>query len=351
MSKDDLVKFQTITFATALAIMVVYILVVGGAIIRPIIMAVIAVYILLGATDALSKLPIFNKAPMWVHRFAVWFLFATGITFLSVMISGNIEQLIAKLPEYQKTILELVNRGFAMIGLEEFQNGDEIQDWVTSKIRITDVASTALYSLRTVGTTVFIIVLYASFLMSERTGFAKKVTRAFRSDEKAEQVTSIFEQVNGQIRRYLAMKTLINIMLGLTSYILLRILGIDFAFFWALLIALLNYIPYVGSMIGVAFPVMLTLMQFGSIWMTAVAAVVLTTAQIFFGNILEPRLIGNSVNMSPFIVLVALTFWYKIWGVQGAILAVPMTSMLMIIFASIGPTRWISILLSNKGQV
>jgi hypothetical protein len=101
--------------------------------------------------------------------------------------------------------------------------------------------------------------------------------------------------------------------------------------FWAVVIGLFNYIPYVGSIIGVALPVVLSLAQFGSFGTTAVLAGLLMAAQTWVGNILEPRMIGRQLNLSPFVVLVALSVWSALWGLPGAILAIPMTSMLVII--------------------
>ncbi len=157
--------------------------------------------------------------------------------------------------------------------------------------------------------------------------------------------------INLQIRQYLAVKTLINLILGLVSYSILLLLGVDFTLFWAVTIALLNYIPYVGSYIGVAFPVILSLGQFASLPTTFVLLVLLTSAQVFVGNVLEPRWIGRQLNMSPFVVLVALSVWSALWGIPGAILAVPMTSILMIITSNFEATRFVAVLLSERVNV
>jgi predicted PurR-regulated permease PerM len=113
-------------------------------------------------------------------------------------------------------------------------------------------------------------------------------------------------------------------------------------------IGLFNYIPYVGSIIGVALPVLLSLAQFGSLGTTAVLGALLIAAQTYVGNILEPRVIGRQLNLSPFVVLVALSVWTAIWGLPGAILAIPLTAMLAIICDAFGPTRFVAVLLADK---
>ncbi len=121
--------------------------------------------------------------------------------------------------------------------------------------------------------------------------------------------------------------------------------------FWAILIALLNYIPYVGSFLGVIFPVVLSMAQFGSIERTLALAALLTLAQMGVGNVLEPRMVRRKVNMSPFVVLVALALWSSIWGVSGAILAIPLTSIIAIVMGSFASTRPFAILLAENVSV
>ena len=129
------------------------------------------------------------------------------------------------------------------------------------------------------------------------------------------------------------------------------LLGIEFALFWAVLIAFLNYIPYIGSLIGVLFPVLLSLAQFGELGMAGTVLVSLTAAQVFVAAYLEPRMMGRAFNLSPFVVLLALAFWSTLWGLAGALLAVPLTASLVLLLAEIQTVRPIAVLLSANGNV
>jgi len=197
---------------------------------------------------------------------------------------------------------------------------------------------------------VFLVVIYAGFLMAERGTFQRKVSVALKDEAQAAKAMRVLTDINAQISQYLAVKTLINVILGSISFAILWLLGVDFALFWAIVIALLNYIPYVGSYLGVAFPVILSLGQFASIQTTLLVLALLVAAQTWVGNVLEPRWIGRQLNMSPFVVLVALSVWGAIWGIPGAILAIPMTSILIIVTSSFDSTRFIAILLSEKAE-
>ena len=128
--------------------------------------------------------------------------------------------------------------------------------------------------------------------------------------------------------------------------------GFDFAAFWAVLIALLNYIPYIGSMAGVLAPTAIAIVQFEGDWsMIATCFFGLTFCQIFVGSFLEPSLMGRSLNLSPFVILVSLTAWGSMWGIAGALLSAPVTAILVIVFSEFEGTRPVAILLSRSGKI
>ena len=127
--------------------------------------------------------------------------------------------------------------------------------------------------------------------------------------------------------------------------------GLDLAGFWAFVIFLLAYIPTIGSLLGVIFPALMALLQFGGISEFLIIAVGLGAAQLVIGNVLEPRMMGRSLNLSSLVVIVSLAVWGSLWGVTGMFLSVPITVVLMIILAQFKQTRPIAILLSANGKV
>jgi AI-2 transport protein TqsA len=135
------------------------------------------------------------------------------------------------------------------------------------------------------------------------------------------------------------------------SYIALKMIGVDFPVFWAVLIFLLNYIPTIGSMIATLFPVVFALLQFGTYGPALTVVVFVGSIQVLVGNILEPKWMGNSLNVSSLVVLLALAFWGWLWGVTGMILCVPITVMAVIVCAQFPQSRSIAVLLSEQGNV
>lgn len=136
--------------------------------------------------------------------------------------------------------------------------------------------------------------------------------------------------------------------LATICFVILWACGVEYALFWALIIGLFNYIPYVGSLFGVIFPVLMTLAQTGSLKLTILVAILLTVAQMFVGNFLEPRMIGKQINLSPFVVLLSLSLWSSLWGIAGAILAIPLTSIFVIVLEAFRSTRPFAILLMQN---
>ena len=142
-----------------------------------------------------------------------------------------------------------------------------------------------------------------------------------------------------------------SLVTALLSYGLMRIIDLDFAAFWALLVFILNYIPTIGSIVATALPGLLALVQFVE-WTPVIVLVVgITIIQQGMGNFVEPNLMGMTLNLSPLVVVMSLILWGLIWGVVGMFLCVPITVIIVIILANFPGTQWVAILLSQNGKV
>jgi AI-2 transport protein TqsA len=117
------------------------------------------------------------------------------------------------------------------------------------------------------------------------------------------------------------------------------------------LIAFLNYVPYIGSFLGVLFPVIMAIIQFEDPNVILSLLLGLVLVQFLIGNFVDPYIMGNSLNLSPFAILVSLAIWSELWGIAGAFLAVPITAVLAIVFSEFMGTRPIAVLLSRNGRL
>ncbi len=338
--------FQNLVLTTLFVVLLGHLLIIGKSLLLPIFVAVISVYVLVSASAWLGRQPGTRHLPTWARRVIVLAAFILAIAVLSGVIIRTAGQVVVEIPTYQQNLKVLLGTVLNVVGVEMPTDWNVVWESTIGQINLQSVAASALGSAGALGGVVFLVVIYAAFLMGERGGFAHKIAVALPG-QSGEHTQEIIASVNDRIGDYLAVKTLINVILATISFAAMWLFDVDFALFWAILIGLLNYIPFVGSLIGVLFPVALTTAQFGSVRITLSVLVLLASAQIWVGNVLEPKMIGKRVNLSPFVVLVSLSLWTSLWGVAGSILAIPLTSILAIVASHFDATRPMAVLLAD----
>lgn len=341
---------RTITFATLLVLMIGYILIVGQGLILPILLALISVYILSAADAALANTPVIKVLPSFARRIILLLVFVGLVALFTALVISTVRQLVAEAPTYQENLENLIAEVTRLLGFSNVPDWATIQETLLGQISIAEMLNAVWAQLSSIGGTLFLVLIYASFLFGERAGFGAKMRLAIRDREHADHTLELIGEINDRIGQYLGTKTLINVILGLVSYVIMWAFGLDYAPFWALLIGLFNYIPYVGAIVALLFPLLLSVVQFASLPMTIGLFIALELAQIAVGNFLEPSMVGKRVNLSPFVVIVALALWSAIWGIIGAILAVPLTAMLVIIFYEIPATRGLAVMMSQNAK-
>ena len=196
-----------------------------------------------------------------------------------------------------------------------------------------------------------LILLYLLFLLLERKHFRRKINTLRERDASFNKFYPVFSKINKDLMKYIKTKSIASIATGLTSFIILKIAGVDFASFWALLIFILNFIPTIGSIIAVLFPIMFAFVQFDSATAIVGLGVALVSVQQLIGNFLEPRYLGKTLNLSPLVILISLGIWGKVWGILGMFLSVPLMVSINIILAHFKQTQGLAIMLSANGVI
>lgn len=331
-----------ITFG--IAALMTYVLVTGRDLLIPFAIAVMIWYVII----ALTRLIETNlKFPGWLALTAsiVFFLVVLGL--IVEMISGNIASVRDAAPVYQANLEKLIEHGVALGGFKEMPTIAHVVDQVDVRALIGGVAGAVAKVAGNAG----LIVIYVIFLLAEQRTFSRKIVALFPETERHKEVQNILSDIQKRTQTYIAVKTLLSLLTAIISYIVLAAVGLDLAGFWAFVIFLLAYIPTIGSLLGVIFPALMALLQFGGVSEFLVIAIGLGAAQLIIGNVLEPRMMGKSLNLSSLVVIISLAIWGSVWGVTGMFLSVPMTVVLMIVLAEFKQTRPIAILLSADGKV
>jgi len=164
-------------------------------------------------------------------------------------------------------------------------------------------------------------------------------------------VRSVLAQIDHDIRVYVRIKTTLATATSALAYLVMAWVGVDFAGFWAVMVFFFYYIPTVGSILAIAAPALLTLVQFDHLTPFLIVLLVIGTIQIVTANVIEPAVMGRSLNLSPLVVIVSLMVWGTIWGVVGMFLCVPIMVVLLIVFAHFETTRPVAVLLSADGRI
>lgn len=189
----------------------------------------------------------------------------------------------------------------------------------------------------------FLILLTAVFILLELSEFPGRVRRAIGSPNAD---FGWFGKFTEDLRRYLAIKTVVGLAEALAIGIWLWIIGVDFPFLWALLAFLLNYIPNIGSIIAAVPPLLLTVLQLG--WGSSfVVALGFLAVNLVFGNLVEPRVLGRGLGLSTLVVFLSLLFWGWVLGPVGLFLSVPLTMTVIIALKSKPETKWIAVVLGT----
>lgn len=206
------------------------------------------------------------------------------------------------------------------------------------------LVATILNSLKDVLTNTFLIFFTMIFILLEASSGQTKFDAAFGRSESSLERPRMFLQNLG---RYLGIKTIVSMATGLCAGVLTWSLGVDFPLLWAMLAFLLNYVPTIGSIIAAVPAVLLALVQLGP-GEAGATAIGFASINVIFGNLIEPRLMGYGVGISPLIVFVGLVFWGWVFGPVGMLLSVPLTMTLKLALESDERTRWVAVLIGSE---
>jgi predicted PurR-regulated permease PerM len=345
-------RLQALAYGALLAAILGWVLHVGKDVFVPVAFGVVVVYIVSGLANLLSRLPVLASVLTTRVRYVLSVLaIAAALAAFASLVIATIGQFVENATEYQTAVMRLVQNVGVRFGVETEPTWTSVREYVVQRISVSQLLGSTAAVILSIAASVVLVFLYAAFLLIEQSALAGKIDRLSKDSDGAQRIRRIISSINARIGRYLALKTVLGIVVGALSLIVMKVMGLEFAAFLALLIALLNYIPYIGSVLSVIFPVIVAIVQFGDFNVVLLVLVLLSALQFVNGNLLDPYLMGNSLNLSPFVIVLSLAVSTALWGVPGALLAVPFAAILVIVFSESEATRPIAILLSRDGRL
>ncbi len=264
---------------------------------------------------------------------------------VGMILGTSIADFTAALPGYQARLNTIIDGfvKFAARYVEDSESVETLGDLIDPGWAMR-LAANLLNALRDVLTNAFLIMFTMVFILLEASGFGVKIKAAFGGKSGTIERARMFLTNLG---RYLGIKTLVSIATGISAWLATWWIGLDFPLLWGMFAFLLNYVPTIGSIIAAVPAVLMALVQLGLGEAVSTAAAFMAI-NIVFGNVIEPRLMGYGVGLSPLVVFIGLFFWGWVFGPVGMLLSVPLTMTLKMALESDENTRWIAILIGSE---
>lgn len=337
---------------TTLTLMLVslsgWLLSVGRGLLLPFVIALILWYLINALANALHRLPLGAiTLPRGLTLMIALVLIFTVITLIFQMVAANLTQLATDAPDYQAR-LEDLSQSLANLVLDDFTLN--LRDFLPGNLvpRLVTAGASVITALASSGA---LVAIYVLFLLLEQSTFDAKFARLFRTPAQVESAFALRAEINRSILHYISIKTLVSAVTGLLTYVVLVVMDLPYAPLFGFVAFLLNYIPTIGSLIGVIFPGLLALVTYDSLGPFALIMVGLGLIQFSIGNLIEPRLMGRNLNLSAVVIMLSLAFWGTLWGTVGMVVCVPLTIVALIVCSKFETTRPIAVLLSANGQI
>lgn len=324
-------------------VMFFYILYIWSGIIIPFIISVLLSFAILSLSWFFQKKGVPKVIAFLLSLFTYFLIF----WIISQIINSNIQQIIALAPEYQDKMENIINKWETTFNIDKWVIYERVFAWID----IPSILSNLVSGLTSLFKNAGIIFFFTIFILLESRFFFTKLDIALWREKT--RVMWIIQQIGRDIKFYFVIKTGVSLVVWTVSYIILLLFWVDFALFWAFMIFLLNYIPNVGSIIAVFFPVLFSLVQFGesSYYITIALLGCLTSVQVLMWNYVEPQFMGNKLNLSPLVILISLLFWWNIWWIPGMLLSVPLMVIINIILSHIKMTQPLAVVLTEKWNI
>lgn len=316
-----------------------YTLYFARSVLLPVILALLLSFLLAPLVRALNKLRIRPPLGAAILLIGLVAVLGYGISFLAAPVAGWLEkapygmqQLERKLMPLKKPIAQVAQAGGE---IDKLTAPEEAKPVPTVEVKKSSVAAT-LYG-RTpeflASTVLLLILLY--FLLAHDGVFLSKVIKMIPRLEDKKRAVSIARQIEAHVSKYLLTITLINVCLGIAVGTTVGLLGLRNPIMWGVLVAVLNFVPYLGPLAGIVCMTIGAVLSYDSLGYAMVFPACYLVIATIEGNFITPMVMGHSLTLNPVIILLSLTFWGWMWGITGVILAVPILAAFKIFCAHI----------------
>ena len=297
----------------------------------------------------IKKLNVKTGIPWVISSLIIVILFFVALLGLTSILISSLTGIISEYPKYENRFMSIYQLIAQNLDIEIDSSKSLFQNlWASLKVReYTQKLAVSLSSgVISFTKTLFLIALMTAFILLEMRLTKRKMHYAFKNNRA--KITRISNQIINQTMRYISIKFFISLATGVLCGIASLVIGLDFPIVWGFLAFIMNFIPIFGSIISIGMTTIFSLIQFYPSWgKTLFVLIFMTSVNMILGNILEPRIEGKNLGISPVIILISLSLWGYIWGFTGMLIAVPLMVIIKIVCENIDYLKALAILIGN----
>lgn len=258
------------------------------------------------------------KAVSLLITILIVLIVAAGLTAVLGVALNNMAQ---KAPEYEERFTDLYKSSADSLSKHGVEIADIKQLDMFSPNKLVGYATGFMENLFATLGNVFFVLLLMIFILIE---IANLTLKADKGEFAEHSWQNRFSYISNDLKKYVSINAVTGLMAAVCNFVLLLILGIDFAVIWAFLSFFFSFIPNIGFLMSVIPPALIALIEFG--WVSCILVVVgYVVINSIIDNVIKPRYLGQEFNMSVLLVFLSLLFWGWVLGAVGAILGVPLT--------------------------
>ncbi len=285
-------------------------------------------------TPIVMKIRRRTNVPKGVAVFFALLLLALIMTFLVFILIVSIENFVSGASKYKESLAGVIDFvGNQLIKFDINLDLNQLTQVVQSAGFLSFAQRLGGQLLAFLGN-LFLVFIFAIFMMTGESRVQKK--------------GPLLKEVLNSVSSYISTKFFLSVLTGILVWFVLFCFGVELAFIFGLLTILFNFIPTIGSIAAVALPLPIVFLQYQLGLNFFLILGITGTIQFTIGNVIEPKIMGDSMDLHPITVLVCLIFWGMVWGVAGMFLAVPITAVLKIVFTRIDATQTLAEVMAGR---
>lgn len=269
------------------------------------------------------------KALAILGAIVLLWLILTSIVLIFIM---SVENFVEGMPKYKDSLVKTIS--FVELKLAQFHIDLELTKIRELMPKVFTYAQKFTGHLLSFLGNLFLVFIFSIFMLT--------------GENKSSKKSRLLNEIIQKISSYISSKFFLSLATGVIVWVILLAFNIELAFIFGLLTILLNFIPTIGSIFAIALPLPIVFLQYQFSWPFFIVLILTGLVQFVIGNVIEPKIMGDSMDLHPIAVLICLIFWGLVWGIPGMFLAVPITAILKIIFARIEATQPIAEVLAGR---